>query len=197
MYDFNGMIRDAARLCTCDLWEDCEREHGPVGGPFGVPLNMQIHQRPQILFSVDCAEQIVFFGGYPWHYLFSPRKGTFALNSVADDFSHKFDFANTTTVQDKCIFHSDDTGRLVYVSPHKVQFFQLKEENGQRVVKTQLELVVSDQGSPQKPQVYFSSSGRRCIRRSTSMEVEVSAIQVQLEFVNLLTVNTSANHHIG
>uniref|UniRef100_A0AAQ4PW36 Ddb1 and cul4 associated factor 17 n=1 Tax=Gasterosteus aculeatus aculeatus TaxID=481459 RepID=A0AAQ4PW36_GASAC len=56
--------------------------------PFGIPVNIQITDRPPVLFEVSCADNSVQMGGYPWHYIYTPphknHKGTHHICSLKD-----------------------------------------------------------------------------------------------------------------
>uniref|UniRef100_A0A3B4VFQ8 Ddb1 and cul4 associated factor 17 n=1 Tax=Seriola dumerili TaxID=41447 RepID=A0A3B4VFQ8_SERDU len=56
--------------------------------PFGIPVNIQITDRPPVLFEVSCSSNGVQIGGYPWHYIYTPphknHKGTHHICSLKD-----------------------------------------------------------------------------------------------------------------
>lgn len=87
-------------------------------------------QIPPVLFEVKCGEQILHYGGFPWHYVTSPpkKKGVFEVrhietNEIAQN--GKFDFPNDTTEEDSLVFHSDDSGRLIYQSANSIRFYKI------------------------------------------------------------------------
>ncbi|MGH0122096.1 UNVERIFIED_CONTAM: hypothetical protein FKN15_013015 [Acipenser sinensis] len=63
---------------------------GLVGeAPFGIPLNIQIIDCPPLLFEVLCLENAFQIGGFPYHYIITPKqkrqKGSYHICSLKDN----------------------------------------------------------------------------------------------------------------
>lgn len=130
MFSLIDLINLNKRLCDCGLGQDCDRKHGPVGACVdGLPLTHDIEILPPILFEIRCFNQELFFGGFPWHYIFVPirRNGIFKVMGLeSGDETAEIDLTNETIHPDKCFFHWDESGRIVYESAHAAHIYSLK-----------------------------------------------------------------------
>ncbi|KAI1295588.1 DDB1- and CUL4-associated factor 17 [Halotydeus destructor] len=125
MFSLDHILKQAAGKCFCEVGEAVHDESR------GLCLNIRLEERPPMLFRVNCSEDIVHYGGYPFHYMFTPPKssGKFLIVDLSTgNVKSEFDFKNETAFPDSCEFHSDESGRIVYVSPHNVKFFKFNSE---------------------------------------------------------------------
>lgn len=130
MYSLPDLIKMNRRLCECSLGQDCERSHGAIGCcSNGIPLTHDIQNMPPILFQLKCFDSELFFGGFPFHYIFTPihKNGTFKIVDVASGHeSAEIDLTNDTIHPDKCFFHYDESGRIIYESAHAVHVYTFR-----------------------------------------------------------------------
>uniref|UniRef100_A0A671QJ80 DDB1 and CUL4 associated factor 17 n=1 Tax=Sinocyclocheilus anshuiensis TaxID=1608454 RepID=A0A671QJ80_9TELE len=127
---------------------------GIVGeAPYGIPVNIHIHECPPVLFEMSYFEDGVQIGGHPWHYIYTPNhkrhRGTHHICSITDGALAKNgvqDMKCDSLEADWIFFHPDDSGRIVHAGPRGW-------------------FVISGSSSPQAAQVIVTSSGRAVKRR--------------------------------
>lgn len=131
LYNFRDILEESC-MFPAKLYEPCVALDGAKVGTFpaGLPLNCKIKEPPPVLFEVKCAEFMLHFGCYPWHYISSPpaREGVFQIKSVeSDELAENgfLDFPNPSTEPDSIAFHADDSGRIIYNSSHFIKVFRL------------------------------------------------------------------------
>jgi hypothetical protein len=131
MYSLTDLLDLNNRLCSCQLGQDCERKHGLIGCCInGIPITHDIRRLPPILFQVTSFAE-VFFGGFPFHYITQTSKiGTFNVVDIASgqEFSETVHIRDTTH-PDKCYFHSDNSGRIIYESAHAVHVYKFNTDD--------------------------------------------------------------------
>ncbi|XP_068101634.1 DDB1- and CUL4-associated factor 17 isoform X2 [Hyperolius riggenbachi] len=119
------------------LGETCtwKGETGTVGDyPFGIPCNITLTERPEVLFEVPCLENAFQVGGYPWHYIITPNKkkdkGTYHIRALADHTLAKngvLDMKYYSLEPDWIHFHPDASERIIHVGPDRISVLRLKE----------------------------------------------------------------------
>lgn len=111
---------------------------GLVGeAPFGIPLNIQIKDCPPLLFEVSCLENAFQIGGFPYHYIITPKqkrqKGSYHICSLKDNKLAKngVQFMECCSLESDWIyFHPDDSGRIVHVGPNQINVLKVEEAQG-------------------------------------------------------------------
>ncbi|RWS05746.1 DDB1- and CUL4-associated factor 17-like protein, partial [Dinothrombium tinctorium] len=164
LYSLEHILEEQNFLCKCKLNETCETlkineqaqktfeldstSDSRKVGIHGLPINVNVKCRPPLLFEIECSDQIVYFGGYPWHYIYSPikHKGVFELRNLSTHqlaLNGHFDVENDTTEPDTLSFHVDDTGRLIYMSSYEIIIYKLITKNNETSVLKQFVLTLN------------------------------------------------------
>lgn len=98
--------------------------NGIIGGPqFGIPVNVNLTEKPEVLFHVSINDW-VSFGGYPWHYITNDEQ-TFSVRSVKNHIpaingTFKYDEISSFGTT-RAVFHSDCSGRIFYITPSYIR----------------------------------------------------------------------------
>ncbi|ROI15930.1 DDB1- and CUL4-associated factor 17 [Anabarilius grahami] len=175
LYSFEYIV-NKFRIEELALGQQCELNGGKgiVGeAPYGIPVNIHIHECPPVLFEMSYFENGVQIGGHPWHYIYTPNhkrhRGTHHICSITDG------ALATNGVQDmKCdsleadwiFFHPDDSGRIVHAGPSAVNVLKIMAETGcdwKYKIVTDFSIIAARDNSA--PQVIVTSSGRTVKRR--------------------------------
>lgn len=120
-----------------------------------------------------CADQNVQVGGYPWHYIYTPR-GTLGMFEVISLKDHKEVRGGTlrtsymNTEPDNCSFHADGSGRIILISGGTIQVFELLESDDDRR-KLQTVACIEMEKPKLEKRVQITSSGR-CIKQRQSVD---------------------------
>ncbi|CAJ1079373.1 DDB1- and CUL4-associated factor 17 [Xyrichtys novacula] len=103
--------------------------------PFGIPVNIQITDTPQVLFEVSCSSNGIQIGGYPWHYIYTPphknHKGTHHICSLKDGTMATNGIQNMNCCSlesDGIFFHPDDSGRIIHIGPITINVLKILGE---------------------------------------------------------------------
>ncbi|XP_060597915.1 DDB1- and CUL4-associated factor 17-like [Ruditapes philippinarum] len=144
--------------------------------PADLPINIKITEIPPLLFEVSCCDQDVKIGGFPWHYIYSPKRAAniFQIKSLKDSIQVEGGALKCVDIHaepDSCSFHNDDSGRIIHVSGGCLNVFKLHSEKMCRSVELQTVATVNVHKPQQKVRVYMTSSGRRVKRRQSDNEV--------------------------
>lgn len=142
--------------------------------PLGLPINIKITESQPVLFEVRCADQNVQVGGFPWHYIYTPR-GTLGMFEVTSLRDHKQVRGGTlrasymNTEPDNCIFHGDGSGRILHVSGNTVSILALQEtdDEDQKHLQTVASIEVT---KPQMEERIQTTLSGRCIKKRQSLD---------------------------
>uniref|UniRef100_A0A8C1TAK3 Ddb1 and cul4 associated factor 17 n=1 Tax=Cyprinus carpio TaxID=7962 RepID=A0A8C1TAK3_CYPCA len=164
LYSFEYIV-NKFRIEELALGQQCEMK-GIVGeAPYGIPVNIHIHECPPVLFEMSYFENGVQIGGHPWHYIYTPNhkrhRGTHHICSITDGALAKNgiqDMKCDSLEADWIFFHPDDSGRIV----HKYQLICIVKAEHRC---TEGWFVIHGSSSSQAPQVIVTSSGRAVKRR--------------------------------
>jgi hypothetical protein len=211
LYSIPHLLEINNRLCTCQLGQDCEREHGPVGCcTNGIPLTHDIQKLPPVLFQVKCFNTELFFGGFPFHYIFTPihKNGIFKVVDIASGKeSAEMDLINDSIHPDKCYFHWDESGRIIYESAHAVHVYKFNiDDSNTKVGPIRLQFSMTgdrglhevDEHPPAPEPISTSNRPRRsCSQRVLSREsvslfdktVFVLDFEDELQLLSILATN--------
>ncbi|XP_060586642.1 DDB1- and CUL4-associated factor 17-like [Ruditapes philippinarum] len=144
--------------------------------PADLPINIKITEIPPLLFEVSCCDQDVKIGGFPWHYIYSPKRAAniFQIKSLKNSIQVEGGALKCVDIHaepDSCSFHNDDSGRIIHVSGGCLNVFKLHSEKMCGSVELQTVATVNVHKPQQKVRVYMTSSGRRVKRRQSDNEV--------------------------
>jgi len=126
---------DFGQVCTnqknCDLCSD-QSLNKLVGINHGLPINLRLTKKPNLLFEVLTSSDAIGYGGFPYHYYYSSpnAKGVFKLASFA---TNKIVPNSTITFEpfydsNQIFFHFDNSERLVVVALHEMIIYKLSCE---------------------------------------------------------------------
>ena len=136
LYSMRAIMSDeyCQRLCSCNFGQSCTRSgsqgHGPIGAEgFGLPITHQLHSLPPVLFEIKTDDQSVHFGAFPMQYLFKPVRGhkVKLVNLMTDVESGELEVTDTATGSDVCVFHYDESSRVLHARPHFLQVLRVCE----------------------------------------------------------------------
>ncbi|XP_057192911.1 DDB1- and CUL4-associated factor 17 [Triplophysa rosa] len=175
LYSFEYIL-EKFRVEKLSLGQQCDINgvKGIVGeAPFGIPVNIHIHECPPVLFEMSYLESGVQIGGHPWHYIYTPNHkrhtgthhicsitdGTLAKNGVQE---MRFDSLEA----DWIFFHPDDSGRIVHAGPSTINVLKIMADPG---CDWKYEIVadfsITAARDNNVPAVTVTSSGRTVRRR--------------------------------
>ncbi|TRY90442.1 hypothetical protein DNTS_011807 [Danionella cerebrum] len=182
LYSFEYII-NKFRIRKLSLGEKCELNNskGVVGeAPYGIPVNIHIHECPPVLFHMHYFESGVQIGGHPWHYIYTPKqhRGSHHICSITDGalvITHFSETARNGVQEMKCdsleedwiFFHPDDSGRIVHAGPSTVNVLKIIAETGsdrKYQIVTDYS-ITADRDENASSQVIVTSSGRMVKRR--------------------------------
>ncbi|RWR99047.1 DDB1- and CUL4-associated factor 17-like protein, partial [Dinothrombium tinctorium] len=139
LYNMWDILDDSNFECKCKIGKWCHllqigNSIGKVGID-GLPLNICLKKKPSIVFDINSSEELVSFGGFPYHYILSPskQKGAFEVRNIETHAlvnAGSFDLENATIVPDNLSFIDDHTERLIYRSANETTFYKLLSDNG-------------------------------------------------------------------
>ncbi|XP_045214262.2 DDB1- and CUL4-associated factor 17-like [Mercenaria mercenaria] len=143
--------------------------------PLGLPMNIKITECPPALFEVRCADQDVQIGGFPWHYIYSPRGtfGMFEITSLKDHIQAKGGTLRASYMNpdpDNCIFHGDNSGRIIHVSGSTVKVLQLQSEAGGEKRQLQTVCTIDAHKKEQREERSLMTSSGRCVKRRQTVD---------------------------
>ncbi|XP_036966315.1 DDB1- and CUL4-associated factor 17 [Acanthopagrus latus] len=147
--------------------------------PFGIPVNIQITDCPQVLFEASCTNNSIQIGGYPWHYIYTPPhkndRGTHHICSVKDSTLAINGIQNMNCCSlesDGIFFHPDDSGRIIHVGPTIINVLKILGELNSglpsKIVKDFF--MVTHRNNTPTSQVTVTSSGRTVKRRLQQLD---------------------------
>jgi hypothetical protein len=110
-------LQPGNNLC---LPEIDEFTSGVVGiAPLGLPVNVILLEKPSVLYEVVSSHHDLSLGGYPWHYI-ANNDQVFHVRSVKDHVLAENGTLNNddnlSLGTEKAIFHSDLSGRILYIA---------------------------------------------------------------------------------
>ncbi|KAL4221253.1 Ddb1 and cul4 associated factor 17 [Mactra antiquata] len=162
------------KLFDCDIEDCCTEpfcEH-----PCPLQMNIKITECPPVLLDVKCADQNVQIGGYPWHYISTPRgmMGLFEITSLDNHVMVeggvlKAEFVHPDS--DSCCFHGDGSGRIMFITKNIVKIYQLVHDEDNDTRSLQILTTINVKHDQQKPEIIQMTSSGRCIRRRQSVDV--------------------------
>ncbi|RXN07153.1 DDB1- and CUL4-associated factor 17 [Labeo rohita] len=172
LYSFEYIVKKF-RNEELALGQQCELK-GIVGeAPYGIPVNIDIHECPPVLFEMSYFENGVQIGGHPWHYIYTPNhkrhRGTHHICSITDGALAKNgvqDMKCDSLEADWIFFHPDDSGRIVHAGPSTINVLKIMAETGcdwKYEIVTDFSITAARDNSA--PQVVVTSSGRAVKRR--------------------------------
>ncbi|XP_077072828.1 DDB1- and CUL4-associated factor 17 isoform X2 [Siphateles boraxobius] len=139
LYSFEYIV-NKYRIEKLALGQQCEINGGKgiVGdAPYGIPVNIHIHECPPVLFEMSYLEDGVQIGGHPWHYIYTPNhkrhRGTHHICSITDGELAKNgvqDMKCDSLEADWIFFHPDDSGRIVHAGPSTINVLKIMAETG-------------------------------------------------------------------
>ncbi|XP_043085511.1 DDB1- and CUL4-associated factor 17 isoform X2 [Puntigrus tetrazona] len=155
------------------LGQRCELK-GIVGeAPYGIPVNIHIHECPPVLFEMSYFENGVQIGGHPWHYIYTPNhkrhRGTHHICSITDGALAKNgvqDMKCDSLEADWIFFHPGDSGRVVHAGPSTINVLRIMAESEcdyKYEIVTDFSITAARDN--RAPQVIVTSSGRAVKRR--------------------------------
>ncbi|KAM4698510.1 DDB1- and CUL4-associated factor 17 [Rhinophrynus dorsalis] len=177
-------------------------ETGTVGEfPFGIPCNITLTESPPLLFEVPCQDNAFQVGGYPWHYIITPKKkkekGTYHIRSMDDHALAKNgvrDMKCCSLEPDWIHFHPDSSQRIIHVGPDQISVLMLKELQSDSCKHQVTEdfVILASRDSEVNKLVTVTASGRLVKKRFTQLdddpEQETFKIVVYEDELDLLTV---------
>lgn len=98
-----------------------QEDKGIVGQPpYGLPVNTRFEKQPQLLLQVTSQHHFLSFGGYPWHYIASPKgcNSVFQVFTIRSQESVQNGLLKSSVQsieQDHALFHADCSGRILHV----------------------------------------------------------------------------------
>lgn len=104
-----------------------EGKQGTVGEmPYGVPVNTKFEKQPSLLLQVSSHRHFLSFGGFPWHYVASPKgqSSVFEVFTISNQKAVHNGLLNSglfSIEQDHASFHADHSGRILHVGPDFVR----------------------------------------------------------------------------
>lgn len=100
--------------------------------PWGIPLNYKQKESLPVLYEVLCSEQVVHFGGHPFHSIVSSpkNKGIFKVFNVKTGLQAQggcFDFSGSvgSLKPDTLVFHWDETERILHCSKDSIELYKI------------------------------------------------------------------------
>nr|XP_061827616.1 DDB1- and CUL4-associated factor 17 isoform X3 [Nerophis lumbriciformis] len=143
--------------------------------PFGIPVNIQITERPPVLFEVPCSNTGVQIGGFPWHYIHTPpqkrHQGTHHICSLRDRTMATNGIRNMNCCSlesDVIFFHPDDSGRIIHVGPSTINILKILGRLSTKVIED-FSMATRQHNIPTS-QVTVTSSGRAVKRRIQQLD---------------------------
>ncbi|XP_055997457.1 DDB1- and CUL4-associated factor 17-like isoform X2 [Ostrea edulis] len=135
--------------------------------PFGLPLNIIIKEEPPVLFQVHCHQSSLEVGGYPWHYMYTPKRkdGSFHVKSLSSGQLADNGILHSKTLgmeEDRAMFCTDESGRILHIDSNSVSVYRIQEKNVTECMIEKcftIDLKKEEQGRP-IPYDNYSSSGR-------------------------------------
>ncbi|XDV31078.1 hypothetical protein PO909_033849, partial [Leuciscus waleckii] len=175
LYSFEYIV-NKYRIEKLALGQQCEINGGKgiVGeAPYGIPVNIHIHECPPVLFEMSYFENGVQIGGHPWHYIYTPNhkrhRGTHHICSITDGELAKSgvqDMKCDSLEADWIFFHPDDSGRIVHAGPSAINVLKIMAETGcDRKCEIVTDFSITAARDNSGPQVIVTSSGRTVKRR--------------------------------
>ncbi|XP_070561382.1 DDB1- and CUL4-associated factor 17-like isoform X2 [Ptychodera flava] len=189
LYSFQNILEEHTHL-HARLGKQCEGLQGIVGSPpLGVPCSIKLRACPPALFQVQCHSLQI--GGFPWHYIISPYKqrdrGSFLVHCYATEkqaINGVLDFDSLSVEPDKCLFHPDDSGRILHRGPNSLRILRTEARgNGETEVQQCFEIKSSWRPTPTEngaiDGMTLTSSGRLVKKRiyDVSVDPEYETIQ--------------------
>ncbi|NP_001138261.1 DDB1- and CUL4-associated factor 17 [Danio rerio] len=175
LYSFEYIV-NKFRTEELILGQQCELNNarGIVGdAPYGVPVNICIHECPPVLFEMTYFENGVQIGGHPWHYIYTPNhkrhRGTHHVCSITDGALAKNgvqDMKCDSLEVDWIFFHPDDSGRIIHAGPSTINILKIMAETGcdwKYEIITDFSITAARDSNAS--QVIVTSSGRTVKRR--------------------------------
>ncbi|XP_041663192.1 DDB1- and CUL4-associated factor 17 [Cheilinus undulatus] len=142
--------------------------------PVGIPVNIQITERPPLLFELTRTNNGIQIGGFPWHYIYTPsnkkHSGTHHICSLKDKTvaTHGIQNMNCCSLEsDGIFFHPDNSGRIIHMGPSTINVLKiLGELNTGLPSKVVTDFTLdTQQNSQPTSQVTVTSYGRTVRRR--------------------------------
>ncbi|KAA0716086.1 DDB1- and CUL4-associated factor 17 [Triplophysa tibetana] len=175
LYSFEYILEKfrVEKLSLGQQW-DINGSRGIVGeAPFGVPVNIHIHECPPVLFEMSYLESGVQIGGHPWHYIYTPNhkrhSGTHHICSITDGTLAKNgvqEMRFDSVEADWIFFHPDDSGRIVHAGPSTINVLKIMADPG---CDWKYEIVadfsITAARDNNVPEVTVTASGRTVRRR--------------------------------
>ncbi|XP_066431969.1 DDB1- and CUL4-associated factor 17-like isoform X1 [Eleutherodactylus coqui] len=174
LFSFEKIAKECMQQ-ECVLGETCNwrGETGTVGDyPFGIPCNIIPTESPPVLFEVPCLKNAFQVGGYPWHYIITPKKkkkrGAFHICSLEDHSLAKNgirDMKHCSLEPDWIYFHFDE--RIIHAGPDQINVLRLREleDDANKYEVTEDFVIHADRGPKVDNPVTFTASGRMVKRR--------------------------------
>ncbi|XP_077998672.1 DDB1- and CUL4-associated factor 17-like [Glandiceps talaboti] len=150
LYSFQNILQEHTYL-HARLGSPCDGMQGIVGRPpMGVPCNIKLTECPPALFEVRCHSLQI--GGFPWHYIITPHKacdaGSFHIycyDSQKQAIKGVLDYDFSSLEPDKCLFHPDDSGRILHIGANTLSVYGIKKhDDGKTEVYNCFEIDTSD-----------------------------------------------------
>ncbi|GAB1601639.1 DDB1- and CUL4-associated factor 17-like isoform X1 [Argonauta hians] len=169
------------------LYEAQLAEPDPVTGlvvglyPHGLPININIKDRPPLLLSVKSVDHDIQFGGFPFHMLLaSGQRGVFYLRTLPENNlveGGRLDLGNQRNIEDDtAVFHPDVHNKIILYGGSKIRILRLSSDgdDSKKCVKLQKEILL-DQMYKRPAVNQVTRSGRR-VTSSTYYECIVSHV---------------------
>lgn len=139
IFGMNQVLKPSNYLFHTDFGETCVNQNfcdlctfslgKVIGVNHGLPINLKLTKRPNLLFEILTSSDSIGYGGFPYHYYYSipNSKGVFKIAS----FATKKILPNSTITFDpfyesnQLFFHFDNSERLVVVQLHEVNIYKL------------------------------------------------------------------------
>ncbi|XP_051564087.1 DDB1- and CUL4-associated factor 17 isoform X1 [Myxocyprinus asiaticus] len=176
LYSFEYILKKF-RIEELTLGHQCDLNgsRGIVGeAPYGIPVNIHIHECPPVLFEMSYFEDGVQIGGHPWHYIYTPNhkrhRGTHHICAMTDGAVAKNgvqDMKCDSLESDWIFFHPDDSGRIIHAGPSTINVLKIMAEascDWKYEIVTEFSINAARDNSA-IPQVIVTSSGRTVKRR--------------------------------
>jgi len=193
-YDFDALLLLNEKICQCNIGQQCLL-HGSIGAiDHGIPLNIDMTTASKVLFDCESAQsdgQLVDFGGYPMHYIYSPDRGTFLVkNLLSDEVLYKFNRVNSTIYDHKCVFHEDKTDRILYTDPKNIRFHSIRDQEGESFLVRLFDLDLGEVFE-QAPEQNLSTRRGKPVPNYNELERTVieEDYEDELDFYSTLAVN--------
>ncbi|CAD5123322.1 DgyrCDS11680 [Dimorphilus gyrociliatus] len=128
IYDFRDILKKGKRF-DAELGEFCPEFNGVVGSDEdGLPFNISCDDLPPPLFDVLSEKHSFEIGGFPYSYI-CMHENHFKIETLRNrTLVIEIPTGKNFIEDDKCNFHSDESGRIIFTNYHLVRC--LKQSHG-------------------------------------------------------------------